>query len=40
VLLGFIASVTVFVYTWKCFFRRGPLEYLVSSATRLAHLIR
>jgi uncharacterized membrane protein YeiB len=40
ILLGFIASVTVLAFTWKRYLRWGPLEYLVSSATRLAHLIR
>jgi uncharacterized membrane protein YeiB len=35
-LLGFIAGAVTFATLWSRFFRRGPLEYLLNSATRLA----
>ncbi len=37
VLLGLSISVTVLALIWKRHFRRGPLEYLVSTATKLEH---
>ncbi|KKD09000.1 DUF418 domain-containing protein [Streptomyces sp. WM6386] len=40
VLLGFIASVTVLATVWSRFFRRGPLEWLMGRATRIARRIR
>ncbi|MFE5738917.1 DUF418 domain-containing protein [Streptomyces celluloflavus] len=40
VLLGFIASVTVFAAVWSRFFRRGPLEWLMSKATGTARHVR
>ncbi|MGW1673107.1 DUF418 domain-containing protein [Streptomyces sp. NPDC002324] len=36
VLLGFIASMTVFATLWARFFQRGPLEWLVGRATGIA----
>ncbi|MEU0841415.1 hypothetical protein ABZ370_18365 [Streptomyces sp. NPDC005962] len=36
VLLGFFASVTVLAVVWSRFFRRGPLEYLLNGATKVA----
>ena len=40
VLLGFIAAVTVFATLWARYFRRGPLEWLLGRATRVAELVR
>lgn len=40
VLLGFIASVTVLATVWSHFFRRGPLEWLMGSATGIARRIQ
>lgn len=40
VLLGFIAIVTVLATLWSRFFRRGPLEWLLGRATRLAECVR
>ncbi|WMX69356.1 DUF418 domain-containing protein [Streptomyces collinus] len=39
-LLCFIAGATVFAAVWSRFFRRGPLEYLLNNATKLAHRVR
>jgi uncharacterized membrane protein YeiB len=39
-LLCFIAGATVFAAVWSRFFRRGPLEYLLNRATRLATSVR
>ncbi|MGW2331419.1 DUF418 domain-containing protein [Streptomyces sp. NPDC001700] len=39
VLLGFIASVTVLAVVWSRFFRRGPLEYLLNGATKVARYL-
>lgn len=36
VLLGFIGGAVVFALVWSRFFRRGPLEFLVHTATKLA----
>ncbi|GAA1906289.1 DUF418 domain-containing protein [Streptantibioticus ferralitis] len=40
VLLGFVAAITLLAAVWARFFRRGPLEYLVNSATMVAHHVR
>jgi len=40
VLLGFIVSITVLAMIWSRFFRQGPLEWLLSRATRLAQRVR
>ncbi|WP_405818778.1 DUF418 domain-containing protein [Streptomyces sp. NBC_01390] len=39
-LLSFIAGATVFAALWSRFFRRGPLEYLLNRATKLANRVR
>lgn len=39
-LLCFIAGATVFAAVWSRFFRRGPLEYLLNGATKLANSVR
>ncbi|WP_328839366.1 DUF418 domain-containing protein [Streptomyces europaeiscabiei] len=39
-LLGFIAGAIVFAAVWSRFFRRGPLEYLLNSTTKLAKFVR
>jgi uncharacterized membrane protein len=39
-LLAFIVGAVVFAAVWSRFFRRGPLEYLLNSATKLAKAIR
>ena len=39
-LLCFIAGATVFAALWSRFFRRGPLEYLLNNATKLANRVR
>ncbi|MDX3518269.1 heparan-alpha-glucosaminide N-acetyltransferase domain-containing protein [Streptomyces scabiei] len=39
-LLGFIAGATLFATVWSRFFRRGPLEYLLNSTTKLAKFVR
>ncbi|MFJ8537294.1 DUF418 domain-containing protein [Streptomyces sp. NPDC093591] len=39
-LLCFIVGATVFAAIWSRFFRRGPLEYLLNSATKLANRVR
>ena len=36
----FVLSAIVFAAVWSRFFRRGPLEYLLNSATKLARLVR
>ncbi|RLU81363.1 hypothetical protein CTZ27_33040 [Streptomyces griseocarneus] len=40
VLLGFVAAVTLLAVLWPRRFRRGPLEYLLNSATKAAQLVR
>ncbi|WP_406335458.1 DUF418 domain-containing protein [Streptomyces sp. NBC_00203] len=40
VLLGFIVAVTVCAAVWSRFFRRGPLEWLLGRATRIAECVR
>lgn len=40
VLLGFIVGVTVFAVLWSRLFRRGPLEWLLGRATKVAELVR
>ncbi|WP_055531055.1 DUF418 domain-containing protein [Streptomyces graminilatus] len=40
VLLGFIASVTVLATVWSRFFQRGPLEWVIGRATRLARRVQ
>ncbi|MDQ0935820.1 DUF418 domain-containing protein [Streptomyces turgidiscabies] len=40
VLLGFIASVTVFATVWSRFFQRGPLEWLMGRATGIARRVQ
>ncbi|WP_369228595.1 DUF418 domain-containing protein (plasmid) [Streptomyces sp. R39] len=39
-LLCFVVGATVFAAVWSRFFRRGPLEYLLNSATKLANRVR
>ncbi|GAA2276168.1 heparan-alpha-glucosaminide N-acetyltransferase domain-containing protein [Streptomyces hawaiiensis] len=39
-LLSFVVGATLFAGIWSRFFRRGPLEYLLNSATRLANRVR
>lgn len=39
-LLCFIIGATVFAAVWSRFFRRGPLEYLLNGATKLAVILR
>ena len=39
-LLCFIVGATVFAAFWSRLFRRGPLEYLLNGATRLANSVR
>ncbi|MEU1849503.1 DUF418 domain-containing protein [Streptomyces sp. NPDC019990] len=39
-LLCFIVGATVFAALWSRFFRRGPLEYLLNNATKLASRVR
>ncbi len=39
-LLGFIGGAIVFAAIWSRFFRRGPLEYLLNSTTKLAKFVR
>ncbi|MEU6799460.1 DUF418 domain-containing protein [Streptomyces neyagawaensis] len=39
-LLAFVLGATLFAATWSRFFRRGPLEYLLNNATRLANRVR
>ena len=39
-LLGFIAGAILFAVIWSRFFRRGPLEYLLNSTTKLAKSVR
>ncbi|MEU1555507.1 DUF418 domain-containing protein [Streptomyces scabiei] len=39
-LLGFIAGAILFATVWSRFFRRGPLEYLLNSTTKLAKFVR
>jgi uncharacterized membrane protein YeiB len=39
-LLGFIAGSILFATVWSRFFRRGPLEYLLNSTTKLAKFVR
>jgi uncharacterized membrane protein YeiB len=39
-LVGLIVGAIVFAAVWSRFFRRGPLEYLLNSATKLARLVR
>jgi uncharacterized membrane protein YeiB len=36
----FIAGAILFAATWSRFFRRGPLEYLLHNATKLANSVR
>ncbi|MER6545804.1 DUF418 domain-containing protein [Streptomyces sp. NPDC001250] len=40
VLVGFAVAVTVFATLWSRFFRRGPLEWLLGRATKVAELVR
>jgi len=40
ILLGFIASVAVLATLWSRFFQRGPLEWLMGRATRIARRVR
>ena len=39
-LLSFIAGATLFAAIWSRFFRRGPLEHLLNSATKPANRVR
>ncbi|WP_215453090.1 DUF418 domain-containing protein [Streptomyces sp. ATCC 21386] len=39
-LFGFIAGSILFATVWSRFFRRGPLEYLLNSTTKLAKFVR
>jgi uncharacterized membrane protein YeiB len=39
-LLCFVLGATLFAGIWSRFFRRGPLEYLLNSATKLANRVR
>ncbi len=39
-LLSFIVGATLFAAIWSRFFRRGPLEYLLNGATKLANSVR
>ncbi|WP_327344186.1 DUF418 domain-containing protein [Streptomyces europaeiscabiei] len=39
-LLAFIAGAILFAAIWSRFFRRGPLEYLLNGATKLANNVR
>ncbi|QLH19402.1 DUF418 domain-containing protein [Streptomyces sp. Rer75] len=39
-LARFIVGATLFAVIWSRFFRRGPLEYLLNGATKLANLVR
>ncbi|WP_198539088.1 DUF418 domain-containing protein [Streptomyces graminilatus] len=39
-LFGFIAGAILFATVWSRFFRRGPLEYLLNSTTKLAKFVR
>ncbi|MFJ9590091.1 DUF418 domain-containing protein [Streptomyces acidicola] len=38
--LGFIVAVTVFAMLWSRFFRRGPLEWILGRATKIAERVR
>ncbi|MFK0019106.1 DUF418 domain-containing protein [Streptomyces sp. NPDC090798] len=40
VLLGFLVAVTVFATLWSRCFARGPLEWLLGRATRIAERVR
>ncbi|MEU5427864.1 DUF418 domain-containing protein [Streptomyces olivoreticuli] len=40
VLLGFIAAAALLALAWSRHFRRGPLEYLLNTATKAARLVR
>ncbi|MEW1649023.1 DUF418 domain-containing protein [Streptomyces sp. NPDC091219] len=39
-LLCFVVGATAFAAVWSRFFRRGPLEYLLNNATKLARFVR
>ncbi|GGK97069.1 hypothetical protein GCM10010094_67330 [Streptomyces flaveus] len=39
-LFWFIVGATLFAAVWSRFFRRGPLEYLLNGATKLANSVR
>ncbi|WP_159770500.1 DUF418 domain-containing protein [Streptomyces sp. HM190] len=39
-LFCFVLGATLFAATWSRFFRRGPLEHLLTHATRLANRVR
>jgi uncharacterized membrane protein YeiB len=39
-LLMFVGGAIVFAGIWSRFFRRGPLEYLLHAATKLAKFVR
>jgi uncharacterized membrane protein YeiB len=39
-LLGFIAGAILFATIWSRFFRRGPMEHLLNSTTKLAKFVR
>ncbi|MEU2082336.1 DUF418 domain-containing protein [Streptomyces albus] len=39
-LCAFVSGATLFAAVWSRFFRRGPLEYLLNSTTRLANSVR
>jgi uncharacterized membrane protein YeiB len=40
VLLGFLVAVTLFATLWSRHFARGPLEWLLGRATRIAERVR
>lgn len=39
-LIMYVLGAILFAATWSRFFRRGPLEYLLNTATKSAHRIR
>ncbi|QXJ23804.1 DUF418 domain-containing protein [Actinomadura graeca] len=40
ILIGFMLAVTLPAFAWSRYFRRGPLEYLVYSATKASRRVR
>ncbi|GAB4000225.1 heparan-alpha-glucosaminide N-acetyltransferase domain-containing protein [Glycomyces albus] len=36
----YVAGAVVFAFAWSRFFRRGPLEYGIAAATRIARLVK
>jgi uncharacterized membrane protein YeiB len=40
VLFVFLVAVTAFATLWSRFFARGPLEWLLGQATRVAERVR